>query len=143
MIAELERIGFRSTQPRHVIAEQIAQLGARGINFTGEELWRMIRAKSPSTGRMTVFRMLDILVKLGMVDRLTFSDGTGYYHVGYGTHQYAKCESCHKVVELDLTLQSDWLDEAAHQSGFLSLGRVEIDGWCSECQREQDKRVLK
>jgi Fe2+ or Zn2+ uptake regulation protein len=88
--------------------------------------------------------MLDVLVKLGMVDRLTFPDGSGCYHVGCGTHQYAKCESCHKVVELDLTLQSDLLNEVAQQSGFMPLGqRLEFDGWCSECQKEQGERMLK
>ncbi|MBV9021725.1 MAG: transcriptional repressor [Chloroflexi bacterium] len=144
IIAELERIGFRSTQRRYLIAEQVAQLGARGIDFTGEELWHMLRANYPGTGRMTVFRMLDVLIKLGIVDRLTFIDGTERYHVGYGTHHYVKCESCHKVVELDLTLQSDLLNEAAHQSGFMPLGqRIEIDGWCSDCQKEQSTRVLR
>lgn len=144
IIAEMERIGFRATQSRHVIAEQIASLGASNINFTGEELWHMMRAVHPGIGRMTVFRMLDVLVKLGIVDRLAFTDGTERYHVGYGTHHYAKCESCHKVVDLDLASQSDLLDEAARQSGFMPLGqRIEIDGWCSECQKEQSERVLK
>ena len=103
-----------------------------------------IRAEHPGIGRMTVFRMLDVLVKLGIVDRLTFPDGTECYTVGCGTHQYAKCESCHKVVELDLALQSDLLDAAAQQSGFMPLGqRIEIDGWCEDCQKEQGERALK
>ncbi|SRR5581483_1371048 len=144
MMAELERIGFRLTHPRRLIVEQIALLGAQGMNFTGDELWHMIRANHPGTGRMTIFRLLDVLVKLGMVDRLAFPDGTECYHVGCGTHQYAKCESCHKVMELHLTLPADVMEEAARQCGFLPLGqRIEIDGWCSECQKEQSERMLK
>jgi hypothetical protein len=49
MLAELERIGFRLTHPRRVIVEQIAQLGAQSINFTGDELWHMLRAHSPGS----------------------------------------------------------------------------------------------
>lgn len=136
ILAALDRAGFRYTRPRKTIAERLAFLGARGVDFTIEELWHDVRKRHAGLGRMTAFRTVDLLVKLGLIDRMVFADGTERYHIGNGTHQYLTCETCHKVVELDSSLAPGALDALARRYGFVPSGhRVEIFGRCPDCQK--------
>ncbi len=86
---------------------------------------------------MTAFRVVELLVRLGIVDRLPFPDGAIRYHVGKGpTRQYLTCEHCHKVVELHLGFVPPLLDTIVQMSGFVRSNHpVVIIGRCLDCQR--------
>ncbi|SRR5579885_1004582 len=140
MLETLDRAGFRQTWPRQIIAEYLAYRGKYSLSFTIEELWRDICKTHPGIGRTTTFRTIDLFVKLGLVDRVVFADGTERYHVGTGTHQYLTCEVCHKIVELSPSLAPDLLVCLAQQFGFSTSGhRVEIFGRCPDCSSYQIK----
>jgi hypothetical protein len=88
---------------------------------------------------VTAFRVVELLVRLGIVDRLTFPDGAIRSHMGKGpTRQYLTCEQCHTVVELHLGFVPPLLDTIVQMSGFVrSNVPVEITGRCPDCQNNE------
>jgi Fur family transcriptional regulator, ferric uptake regulator len=137
ILEALVHAGLKLTRPREVIAAYVAQKSAANADFTIEDLWREVRATHADFARVTAFRVVELLVRLGIVDRLTFPDGAIRYHVGKGPiRQYLTCEHCHKVVELHLGFVPPLLDTIVQMSGFVrSNAPVEITGRCPDCQK--------
>jgi Fur family ferric uptake transcriptional regulator len=137
ILEALTHAGLKRTHPREVIAVYVAQKGEANADFTIEDLWREVRATHADFARVTAFRVIELLVRLGIVDRLTFPDGAIRYHVGKDpTRQYLTCEHCHKVVELHLGFVPPLLDTIVQMSGFVRSNHpVEITGCCPDCQK--------
>jgi Fe2+ or Zn2+ uptake regulation protein len=130
--------GLRHTRPRQALAEQVARYAAAHDHFTGEDLWRAAQQEDPGVGRATAFRLVEVLVGMGLLDRVAFSDGTERYHaVAPGEHHHhLTCECCHKIVEVDTCLSARQLNDIARRAGFaLSGHRIELFGRCPDCQR--------
>lgn len=137
IILAMEQAGLRKTQPRQMIAEQVADWGNAEVHFTAEDLWQAAHAKAPCVSRATAFRTVEVLTSLGFLDRISFADGTEQYHaVAPGTHHHhLTCEVCHRVVAIDLCLAPGQLEQIAQATGFaLSAHRMELFGRCPQCQ---------
>jgi Fur family transcriptional regulator, ferric uptake regulator len=137
ILKALAHAGLKRTRPREVIAAYVAQKGEENLDFTIEDLWHEVRSCHVDVARVTTFRVIELLVQLGIVDRLTFPDGAIRYHVGKGSiRQYLTCEHCHKVVELHLGFVPPLLDTIVQLSGFVRTNHpVEIQGRCPDCQK--------
>lgn len=137
IIAVLDRAGLRQTKPRRAIAEVLADLAEQGADFAAEDLWHTVRIAAPSLGRATTFRTLERLVELGILDRVTFADGSERYHACQqpGHHHHLTCESCHRVIEIQTCIPQQTLQDVAHHAGFVLTGhRIEIYGQCPDCK---------
>lgn len=141
ILAALTHAGLKRTRPREVIAAFVARKGEEHADFTIEDLWHEVQVIQPDFARVTTFRVVELLVRLGIVDRLTFPDGAIRYYVGKGPmRQYLTCEQCHKVVELHLSFFPPLLDTIVQMSGFVrSSYPVEIAGRCPECQKSEGR----
>ncbi len=129
-------LGLRNTRPRRLIAQRLAELAARGEDFATDDLWQELLRVDPQLGRATVFRSVDVLVDQGVLDRVTFADGTHRYRVcGVPHHHHLTCTQCHQIVELPLCLPEGELTALASQTGFAIEGHaLEVFGRCPNCQ---------
>lgn len=129
-------LGLRNTRPRRLIAQRLAELAARGGDFATDDLWQELLQVDPQLGRATVFRSVDVLVEQGMLDRVTFPDGTHRYRLCGGPHHHhLTCTQCHRIVELSVCLPEDQLSTLASQTGFAIEGHaIEFFGRCPTCQ---------
>ena len=92
MVSALEDAGYRLTGQRRALAEVIA--GRRG-HFTAEELLRESRRRRLGVTRATVFRSLDILAALGVVERLDLPSGEhAFVACQPAHHHHVVCSSC-------------------------------------------------
>jgi Fur family transcriptional regulator, ferric uptake regulator len=73
----------RLTRPRQIVLEAI---NSANRHLTPAEIYERARAKYPHLGLATVYRSLDLLVKLGYVQRI---------HLDEGCHSYAPVEQAH------------------------------------------------
>lgn len=138
-LAAFEAAGMHRTRPRCVIAERLAAYAAAGTDFATDELWQAAQRQEPSVGRATVFRMVEALVRLGLLDRVTFADGAHRYRVcGERHHHHLTCTQCHQIVELPVCLPADQFSAIARQTGFDIEGHaLEVFGRCPACRREE------
>jgi Fur family transcriptional regulator, ferric uptake regulator len=147
LLDAMERQGLRRTRPRQALVALVA-LVARwsraGVDFTAESLWRAVRAEAPDVGRATVFRAIEALTGLGLLDRVSFADGAERYHAVAPSgrhHHHLTCDRCHRVVNIDICLPDTARRAVASREGFaLSGHRVELFGRCAQCQRGGDAR---
>ena len=142
MIADKIRAAFdeasqRHTRPRQLIADRLIEHAADGTDFTVDDLWQELRENEPRLGRATVYRSVEMLVNMGLLDRIEFADGTHHYRVCGGTHHHhhLTCTQCHRVIEVDICLPVEQLRDISCQTHFDIEGHsLSLFGRCEACR---------
>jgi Fur family ferric uptake transcriptional regulator len=133
IMQRLAELGYRHTNTRAAIAQAIA---SRPSQFTARELVDALEPKK--IGRATVFRALDLLVQLRVLERLH-----GELHCHSYTycapdpehHHHLVCTSCGQVTSVVAGTVERELRALARQAQFRPQGHhVEIYGQCRACQ---------
>src|SRR5919106_96175 len=76
MIDAMDAAGYRLTEPRRAVAELIA---AREGHFTAADLIEDARVRKLGIGRATIFRVLDLLTELEVLERVGLPSGEHAY----------------------------------------------------------------
>ncbi len=137
ILAIFERLGLKNTQPRRLIALQLAAVSASGSDFTAPDLCQNLLGSDPHMGRATVYRAVDILLQQGLLDRVVFPDGTHRYRL-CGTrrhHHHLTCTQCQRVIEVAACLPPELLATIATGADFELEGHsIELYGRCAQCR---------
>ena len=136
IMAAFNAAGLRSTRPRQIIASRLAEHALHRTDFATDELWQQLQSVDPQLGRATLFRAVDILVGLGVLDRIELGDGTRRYRVcTSGHHHHLVCTRCGHIEEIEICLPERELEGAAAQAGFdVERHALELYGRCAECR---------
>ena len=136
--AAFDEVSQRNTRPRRLIAERLIELANKGEDFTTDDLWQELRLVEPKMGRATVFRAVEKLVDMGLLDRIEFADGTHHYRVCGGTHHHhLTCTQCHRVLEIDICLPQERLAAIGEQTNFAIEGHaLTLFGRCEKCREK-------
>jgi len=135
--AAFKEFSERSTQPRQVIARSLIRLGKSGAVFSADDLIKKLHKSNPRIGRATVYRSIEKLVGMKVLDRIDFADGTHYFRLcGSGSHHHhLACTKCRRVVELDFCLEEDQIAAIGRQQRFSIEGHaITLFGLCRECR---------
>ena len=135
-LAAFDAAGMRLTRPRRLMADLFVEHASNGSDFAIDELWQEAQQQNLGLGRATIYRMVEALVQLEVLDRVIFSDGTHRYRVcSMPHHHHLTCTQCHKIVELPLCLPEGQLAAVARQTGYDIEGHaLEVFGRCPTCQ---------
>jgi len=138
LLDRLREQGGRITTARRLVVSTL--LGATG-HISAEELAAAIQEQHPEVHLSTVYRTLDALEKLGIVEHTHIGHGPAVYHVGI-THQHLVCEECGAVIDVPTDLLED-LQNALHaQYGFeLHIGHFALLGRCALHTHMQTVRI--
>ena len=129
------RAGVRLTALRKRVLELVWQshkpLGAYDI--LGELTEQDGRRAAPPT----VYRALDFLLENGLVHRIAslnaFIGCNRPEHPHQG--QFLICRNCHTAIELEQSIVSEAINQAAHSVNFQVEGQtVEVVGLCASCR---------
>jgi Fe2+ or Zn2+ uptake regulation protein len=131
-----DSVGLRHTRPRQIIAHRLAEHAAMRTDFATDDLWQQLQQVDPRLGRATLFRAVDVLVDLGVLDRIEIGDGTRRYRVcDPGHHHHLICTNCHRIQEIDVCLPEAELTQAAERAGFaVDRHALELYGRCANCR---------
>jgi Fur family transcriptional regulator, ferric uptake regulator len=129
----LSDAGFRSGGGRRQVVEL---LGDEGCALTALEIDRRL----PEVGRATVYRALEQLETLGLIQRVDLKgDAAGYERVDPSGHHHHHivCEQCGRVVAFeDEGLERAILALAERPDFNVSSHDVTLRGECASCGRE-------
>lgn len=133
IVGALESAGYRLTSPRRAVAELIA---GRPGHFTAEELLTESRRRRLGMTRATVFRSLDALADLGLIERLDLPSGEhAFVACEPEHHHHLVCSSCGRSTEVDDNGLDTVAAAIARQSGYrVDTHRLELFGLCPKCQ---------
>lgn len=135
IVDAFEGAGYRRTSPRRALAALIA---GRAGHFTAEDLLRESRQRRLGLGRATIFRSLDVLANLGIIERLDLPSG-GHAFVACETahHHHVVCSSCGRSTSVSDHGLERVAQAIAHETGYrVDTHRLELFGRCPECQRK-------
>ena len=121
-----------------MIEQILVDLAADDKSFTADDLLRAVRAEDSRIGRATVFRSIERLVELRVLDRVAYNDGIHRYFVcsGGAHHHHLACTKCHRIIRFDYCLPEQVLKEIGTERNFLIEGyALTIFGRCSMCRK--------
>jgi Fur family transcriptional regulator, ferric uptake regulator len=113
-----------------------ALLEADDHHVTAEDLAAAVQRRHPQVHLTTVYRTLDALEPLGVVDRLVLGAGSAVYHLAAHSHHHLVCTECGAVVELPAEFVAPFTAEIAARFGeSLARPHLVVSGRCERCQR--------
>ncbi len=133
LIAALDQAGFRLTEPRRAVADLIAdQVG----HFSAADLVAASRARRLGVGRATIFRTLDVLADLDLVERIDLPSGEhAYLACQPAHHHHVVCSGCGRSRDIDDAGLRAVVREIGRRTGYAIEGhRLEVFGRCPDCQ---------
>ena len=107
-------------------------------HLTAEELYRIVKKRSPAIGYATVYRTLKLLAASGLCRELKFEDGTTRYEHQYEHkhHDHIICTRCGRLVEVVDSGIERLQEKLFKLHGFYpQRHRMELYGICKRCKR--------
>ncbi len=132
LLDDLRRLGFKITQARRVVVETLA---AEPMHITASDLVEAVRRQTPHVGRASVYRALELLSRLGLVQSTTLGGSIATYMLTPDKHHHhVVCVKCHKTIEFDECVVLELESRLAETLGFEFEGHlVELYGRCPDC----------
>jgi Fur family ferric uptake transcriptional regulator len=123
------------TGPRRTVAQLLAEREGR---FTAEELVAESRSRGLGIGRATIFRSLELLGRLNLVERVDLPSGDHAYLICEPEHHHhVICSHCGKAETFAMEDRSlsERLEQVARTTGYrIEAHRLEVYGRCPDCQ---------
>lgn len=129
----LRENGHKLTPQRHLVLKVMA---SSHDHLTPEDIYKKSRLADPYIGRVTVYRTLDMLSKLGLVCRFHGDDGCRSYMIRRPLehHHHLVCSSCGQVIDFTNCNLVEMEEELTQESGFNIKGHLlEFYGICRSC----------
>jgi Fur family transcriptional regulator, ferric uptake regulator len=132
-ISLLQESGCRITSPRAAIIDAILN-SQRGLEPL--ELFDLVRKSHPGIGLVTVYRTLDRLENLGLIQRVHQENGCHMVmKAAVGHEHYLLCTRCGRAVLFDGDDLSRLVSRVESSSGYkVSDHWLQLFGLCPSCQ---------
>lgn len=133
IVQAMDSAGYRVTAPRRAVAALITEHGG---HFTASDLETAARRRRLGLSRATLFRALDLLTELRIVERVDLPNGEhAYVACARAHHHHVICSRCGRTSEVEDCGVSEAVDEIARRSGYrIDMHRLELFGLCRHCQ---------
>lgn len=128
---ELRSRGYRLTPQRQLVLEAVQQLG----HATPEEIATAVRKTAAAVNISTVYRTLELLEEIGLVQHTHLGHGAPTYSVANDhDHVHLVCRDCGGVDEAPPDVATPIVEELARSRGFqVDVGHFAVFGRCRDC----------
>jgi Fe2+ or Zn2+ uptake regulation protein len=127
----LRQRGGRVTTARRAI---VAALLSSSGHVTADDLTITVQAAHPDVHATTIYRCLEALEELDVVDHVHLGHGRAVYHLTDEPHQHLVCERCGVVVEVPDEQFADLRSELRQRYGFtIRPNHFAVLGRCAAC----------
>ena len=138
LLDELSSSGIRITAQRRAVIEVIQD--ARK-HLDAVTLLTAAKERVPSIDRATVYRTIDLLKRLGLIDELDLMHLEGekhFYEVkSRKDHIHLACFHCGRIEEFSAPLFERLKQEINQEARFrVRVARMEVGGTCSTCAEQ-------
>lgn len=136
----LKMNGLKVTTQRVAILEV---LNSRpGKHLTAEEIYNCVRKKYPDIGLATVYRTIQMLSELNLIEKLNLDDGFVRYEISKKNkddthhHHHLICLECGSIFAFQDDLLETLEERIKETMGFEVVDHeVKLYGHCKKCQR--------
>jgi Fur family ferric uptake transcriptional regulator len=134
-LERVARAGHRSGGARRAVIESLAH---QECCRSAQEIFDQLRGEERRVGIASVYRVLDLLVSLGLVQRLDLGGGVSRYEPalpGGEHHHHLVCVDCGEVSPFEDPGLERALEGTAERSDYTVVGHdVVLRGRCPDCR---------
>jgi len=126
----------RHSQQRQVILEEL-----RAVNShpTAVELHELVRRRLPKVSLGTVYRNLDLLGKMGLIEKLEHASGEARFDANITAHDHLRCVRCGRIDDVMSPPLAITPPDDHHLYGYEVIGhRLEFIGICPRCRQSTE-----
>jgi Fur family ferric uptake transcriptional regulator len=133
LIKKLKKAGYKLT-PARLAVIQVLETHAGG-HLNHNQILEKGQKIYPKLSRATVYRTMELLVKLKLVRPLYLNDPTQRFVSATGGHHHLVCSGCGKIFEFDHCPVDQLANELSEKYDFQISGHLlEFHGLCESCQ---------
>ena len=128
----LKSKGYRVTPQRSMILDVLHHAEK---HITPEEIHKQVSSRYPEVNKSTVYRTLELLKKLGLVDETDLGGNKLYYHhAEHGHHHHLICQKCGRAIEIDEEVFDPIKEALTQKYHFVpDIRHLAIFGHCVSC----------
>jgi Fe2+ or Zn2+ uptake regulation protein len=132
ILARLKDDGGRITAPR---VEIVKILLTSDAHLSADDIAAAVQAAHPSVATSTVYRTLETLEQLGIIDHTHVAHGPAHYHLAdRPAHQHLACTECGAIIEAPASLLDAVAERVRADHGFeLEPRHSALMGRCRSC----------
>jgi Fur family ferric uptake transcriptional regulator len=110
-------------------------------HLTADEIITRVRKRYPYLNKSAVYRTLDLLVRIGLVNPTDFGRGCVTYEIHRDPHHHhLVCHQCGKMTEVDASVFASVGKKLRDEYSFSpDLDHFAIFGLCRKCAKERQK----
>jgi len=132
-LTQLKSSGYRLTGPRYYVVDILAHTETA---LTASEIFTRAHARYPSIGLMSVYRTLEKLEHLGLIQRVHRQEKCHAYIAAPKGHEHLLvCHSCGKVEFFSGDDLKTLVDRVEKKTGYIVEEHwLQLFGLCAKCQ---------
>ena len=143
----LKAKGLKVTNQRLVVLKVLDK--HRDIHMAAEDIYKLVKAECPDIGLATVYRTVQLLLEMQLVDRINLDDVCVRYEIGHladgeskHTHHHLICRDCGKVLSFNDDLLEELENHIERMMGFRVLDHeLKFYGQCKDCVKKSAEKV--
>lgn len=130
----LREKGFKVTPQRLAIYNMLA--GTK-THPNAEMIYRELQPSYPTMSLATVYKTMDILAQLGLVQILNAGEDSFRYDANTESHPHIRCQQCGRVDDLENIDDQSFLAKVREQTAYRITDRqFYFYGICPMCQKK-------
>ena len=138
---KFHELQYKMTPQRQVILQAFIEFQER--HLSAEDVFTIVRKRSPEIGLATVYRTLELLSDLEVLQKMDFGDGRSRYEINETNtphhHHHLICLACGQVRAFDADLLETLETAIARKSNFLIVDhQLKFYGYCLACQQKRE-----
>ena len=125
---------YRLTKQRAAILRALED----GRHLTAEAILDRVRVELPAVSLGTIYRTLDILRGIGLVQIFAHAGGAAKYEASLDKHHHVLCTHCGEVENVNIADALALAQTVAGEQGFTGVDcAMVITGRCASCSRNE------
>ncbi len=137
VLASFAHEGFRAGGARAVVVELLAE---QDCCLSAQEIFDRLRAGGRKVGIASVYRVLDQLAQMQLVQRVDVGGGVSRFeaaHPGGDHHHHLVCDDCGRVVAFEDERLEAELDRVGKSLGArVAAHDLVLHGACADCSQK-------
>ena len=127
------------TRQRKTILDVLRQTNSHP---SADEIYELVRKQLPRISLGTVYRNLEVLAKMGMIQKLELGGTIKKFDWNPNKHYHIRCLICGQVDDAPIAPLNKLEDKLYGSTVFSIIGhRLEFEGLCPDCTEKESQKI--
>lgn len=109
------------------------------IHPTADEVYSALKKDNPNLSLGTVYRNLNMLSELGMLQKLSIADGSDRFDGRTDKHLHMVCDKCGKVFDIETDVLAGAEEKIHAEHGhIITKMTLNLNGVCADCAEKSN-----